>query len=178
MTKTISFKQSASVSRQAEARIPAAGDDRIWFKAPAAKSAAPCLIFCIVFIFGINPERASALTAQSSVSLAGPRFMSDRGFTNGRTEDQPGTNGLFSGDGNGMFQNLGVALFVSGLSPYLPQDSPRQPGLPDQPASARESRECMQTGGQRRFPLYLEILASVLLFGLISWGDAMWIGRQ
>jgi hypothetical protein len=87
-------------------------------------------------------------------------------------------NAFFVGGGNGILQNLGVALFVSGLSPYMPQDSAQQPSLPDQRASVRESGECKGAGEQRRLPAYLQILASVLLCGLIFWGDAVWMGRR
>lgn len=184
MTKTNSLEQSASIPKQAEVSLPAAGHDRIWFKARAAKSAAHCLILCIVFNFWINSEHARALIAQSSASPAGSRFTSDRGFmngrafTSGRTANLPAPNALFSGGGNGILQNLGVALFVSGLSPYMPQDSARQPGLPDQCASVRESGEWKGAGEQRRFPFYLEFLAGVLLCGFIFWGDAVWMGRR
>jgi hypothetical protein len=178
VTKTNSLEQSASIPKQAEVSIPAAGNDQIWFKTRAARSAAHCLIFCIVFNFWINSERARALIAQSSASPAGSRFTSDRGFTNGRPKDLPVPNAFFVGGANGILQNLGVALFVSGLSPYMPQDSAQQPSLPDQRASVRESGECKGAGEQRRLPAYLQILASVLLCGLIFWGDAVWMGRR
>lgn len=184
MTKMISLKQSVSVQKQAEVSVPAAVDALIWLKTRVAKSAAPCLIFCIVFNLGINPERANAVIARSGDSLARPRFTSgwgftnDRGFTSGRPENLPVPRAFFLDGDNGIVENAGVALFMSGLSPYLPQGSPRQSGLPDQPASALESREYQQASDQRRFPLYLEVLAGVLVCGLISWGDVMWMGRR
>jgi hypothetical protein len=178
VTKTISLERSVSVPTQAEENIPAAGNAPIWFKARAARSGALCLIICIGFNLWIDSERARASIAQSSASLAGPRITSGRGFASGRTEDLPVPNALLLGGGNGILQNLGVALFVSALSPYLPQDSPQQCGLPDPCASLRESGECKLAGEQRWLPLCLQILASVLLCGLISWGDAVWMGRR
>jgi hypothetical protein len=178
VTKTISLKQSGSVPNQAEVSIPAAGNAPIWLKARAARSATLCLLFCTALNSWINSERARALIAQSSAALAGPRISSSRGFANGRAGDLRVSTAFFSGSGNGIFQNLGVVLFVSGLSPNLLQDSPRQRALPDPCASLRESGECRQTGEQRWFPLYLQILASVLFCGLISWGDAVWIGKR
>ena len=79
----------------------------------------------------------------------------------------------FLGGGNGVRQNVGLAVFVSGLSPCLPQDSPKQPPMPDECASLRESNEYRLAGEQRRIPMYLEILACVFLCGLISWGHAV-----
>jgi hypothetical protein len=183
VAKTISLEQGASFPRQAEvsipaAGVPAAGNAPTRSKARAAESAGLCLILCIVFNFWITPERASALIAQSGASPVGSRFTSDREFTSGRPGDLAVPNAPLLGGGNGILQNLGVALFVSGLSPYMPQDSAQQPGLPDQCASVRESNECRLAGDQHRFPLYLQILASVLLCGLISWGDAAWIAKR
>jgi hypothetical protein len=184
VTKTISLAQRVTVQRQAEVRIPAAGNAAIWLNARAAKSAALCVIFCIVFNLWIDSEHARALITQSSALLAGPGITNGRGFANdrrfasGRHEDLPAQAApFFSGD-NGMFQNLGVVLFVSGLSPDPPQKFAQQPGLPDPCAGVPESSECRQAGEERRFPLYLQILASVLLCGLISWGDAVWMGRR
>jgi hypothetical protein len=190
VTKTISLEQSISVPRQTEVRIPAAGNAAIWLNVRAAKSAALCVIFCILFNLWINSEHSGALIAQSSVSVAGPRITNglgfgndrgitnDRGFAGDRHENRPVPDGLFSGGGNGMFQNLGVVLFVSGLSPDPPQGFAQRPGLPDPCAGVREPSECRQAGEERWFPLYLQILASVLLCGLVSWSDAVWMGRR
>jgi len=171
VTKTISLEEGVSLPNQAEVRTPAGGNAPSPFRERADQSAVLCLILCIALNLWINSERTRALIAQSSASLVGPRIAS------GRHQNRPGPNGLLGGGGNGIFQNLGVVLFVSGLSPYL-QDSPQRPGLPNQCVSLRESGEGKQSGEQRRFPLYLQILASVLLCGLISWGDAVWIGKR
>jgi len=179
VTKTISLGQSGSLPNQPAVNIPAAGSATIWLNARAAKSSALCLIFCIVFNFWINSERARALIAQSSPSLAaGPRIASDRGFASGHSENLPVTTAHSLSGGNGILENLGVVLFVSGLSPYLQQESPQQRGLPNPCASPQESRECRLAREQRWFSLYLQIFASVLLCGLISWGDVVWMDRR
>jgi hypothetical protein len=157
-----SVEQIVTNPKQAEVGIPAEGSVLIWFKALAAKSVSLYLIICIVFNLWIDRECASAYIAQCGASLTELRF----------------TNGRFLAGGNGLLQDVGLAVFVSGLIPRLPQDSPNEPAPPAQCASLQESGEYQPAGEQRRFPLYLEILAGVFLCGLISWGDAVWMDRR
>ena len=75
-----------------------------------------------------------------------------------------------------ILNHPGLALLVSGLSPYLPQGFPQQ---------TREDNGCLrgsdgfqQAGQQRQFPLDLEFLAALIIFGFVCWGGAEWIARR
>jgi hypothetical protein len=184
--KRLSVEQFVTIPRQAEVGTLVARSVVIWFKVLGPKSASLCLILFIVFNLWINREGASSCIARSGASLAelrsaiGYQCLFRRRHETEFVEPLDRESsvhigiGRLIGDGSGILQNLGLAVFVSGLSPYLPQDSQKQPCLPDQCASLRGSDEYQLAGEQRRFPLYLEILAGVFLCGLISWGDAMW----
>jgi hypothetical protein len=137
--KKFSAEQIATNPRQAEVGIPGAGSVLIRFKALAAKSASLYLILCIVFNLWINREHA-AYIAQRGASLA--HEFPSKGFEENRSL----TNG-----GNGILENVGLAVFVSGLSPCLLRDSLKQP-LPDECAGLRESGEYPPAGEQRRLP--------------------------
>jgi hypothetical protein len=181
--KKYSIERIVTNPKQAGVGIPAVRSVLIGFKALAAKSASLYLILCIVFNLWINRERASTYIAQCGASLTELRF------TNGRPEYIPAPDApadcqgfhaarVCSSGGNGILQNVGLAVFVSGLTSCLPQDSPKQPPPADQCASLRESNEYRLAGERRRFPLYLAILAGVFLCGLISWGDTEWLDRR
>jgi hypothetical protein len=150
--KKFPVEQIVTNPRQAGVGNPRAGSVLILLRATAAKSALLCLILWVVFNVWFNRERANAY-----------RDSSTRISTGG-----------FLGGGNGVLQSVGLAVFVSGLSPCLPQDSPKQSPMPDECSSLRESNEYRLAGEQRRIPMYVEILAGVFLCGLISWGDAVW----
>jgi hypothetical protein len=165
--KKFSAEQIATNPRQAAVGIAGACSVLIWFKALAAKGASLYLILCIVFNLWINRERASTNIAQCGASPA--HEFHGKGFEE---------NWSLTGGGNGILQNVGLAVFVSGLSPCLLQDFLEQRPLPVECASLRKSHEYRPAGEERRFPLYLEILAGVFLCGLISWGDAVWMDRR
>jgi hypothetical protein len=127
-----------------------------------------------------EPGRARAYGSQSSEALAEVRFTNGSGLRKGWAEGLPQANAMFPGGGNGIVESAGAALFVSGLSRYLPQDSQQGPGLPDESATAPEPHEYEQAGEQRRFSLIIQILACVallmacvLLCSLIFRGDAV-----
>ena len=150
--KKFSVEQIVTIPRQGEVGVQAAGNALTWFKAFAAKSAPLCLILWIVFNVWFNRERANAYR-DSGTHISVGRFLSGS---------------------NPILENVGLAVFVSGLSPCMSQDSPKQLPTPDECASLRESDEYRPAGKHRRFPLYLVILAGVFLCGLISWGNAVW----
>lgn len=206
VTKTISLEQCVSVARQGEVSIPAEGDGLIrprirvkirtkirvkvrkWSR--AGKRASLCLIFCIVFSFWISlerataagPERAKADGSKSGAALVEVRFTNGREFTeglrNGWAQDLPLPNGMAAGGGNGILESAGVALFVSGLSRYLPQNSPQRRGQAEEYAGQREFDEYQLAGKQRQIALRLELLlAGLLLCGLAYWGGAAWVDR-
>ncbi|MGB8028981.1 MAG: hypothetical protein WCF30_04870 [Terracidiphilus sp.] len=75
-----------------------------------------------------------------------------------------------------ILNNPGLALLVSGLSPYLPQ------GFPER---AREDNGCLrgseglrQAGQEGQFSIDLELLAVLIIFGFVCWGGAEWIARR
>jgi hypothetical protein len=181
VTKILLLLQIACISRQAGVGVSAGVS--ACFGARARKSTALWLFLCVIFGFWISSESATAdrpacagaYGAPSSASVAGVRIANGRRLTNGWAEDVPLRNAMFPGGGNGILQNLGVALFVSGLSPYLPQGLPRQS---DNFACLREPEEYQQAGEQRQSPWYLEFLAGLFLCGVVSWGRALWTSRR
>jgi hypothetical protein len=75
-----------------------------------------------------------------------------------------------------ILNHPGLALFVSGLSPYLPQ------GFPER---VREDNRCLrgsdgrqQAGQEGQFSIDLEFLAALIIFGFVCWGRAEWIARR
>jgi hypothetical protein len=190
VTKNLSLIQIGCVSRQAGVDVPVTGVP-ICFGARAAKSAVLWLILCVAFGFWISPERASAagpetatadgperataLGSKSGAALVRARLTNSSGFREGWAVDLPMPNAMLPGGGNGILESAGVALFVSGLSPYLLQGLPQQP---DNYACLREPDNCQLAGEQRPFPAYLELFAGLLLCGLIYWGSAAWMARR
>lgn len=87
------------------------------------------------------------------------------------------------GSGNGVFEEPGLVLFVSGVTTYLSQEpaasqeSAQQRGATDHCACLRKPEACHQAGEQRRFPLYLEFLAGLLVCAVVSWGSVLWVDR-
>jgi hypothetical protein len=182
VTKILSLLQIGCVSRQAGADVSAPGA-AVCFGARAIKSTALWLILCVMFGFWISsesatadrPARAVADGFQPSASIAGVRIANGRRLTNSWAEVFPLSNAALRNGANGIHQNLGVALFVSGLSPYLPQRLPRRS---DNCAFLREPEEYQQAGEQHPFPFNLEFLAGLFLCGVVSWGGALWVERR
>jgi hypothetical protein len=170
-------------SRQTGAGIPAVDGVAVRFGARAAKSTVPWLILGAVLGFWINsvgatadrPECADAYGAQSSASVAGLRIANVRRLTNGWAEGFSLSNAMLAGGGNGILESSGVALFVSGLSPYLVQWLPHQP---DKYARLREPEEYPRAGRQHQFRFYLEFRAWLFFCGFVSWGGAVWMERR
>lgn len=197
MTKTLSPVQAGCVSRQAGVGVPVAGVP-VCFGARARRSTVLWLILCVVFGFWISPETATAngseraiadvpecagaYGAQLSTSVAGLRIANGRRLTNGWSMGFwsggfPLSNAMLRGGGDGIVKGAAVALFVSGLNPYLLQGQPPQP---DSSAGRRSSEEYHQIGEQRpfSFDFDLEFLAGILLCGLVYWGGALWMERR
>jgi len=74
-----------------------------------------------------------------------------------------------------ILEDPGLALLVSGLSPYLPQGFP--PRTPDS-GDGDGLRGQRWGGDQRQFPLDIELLAGLLLCGVVCWGGAEWVARR
>jgi hypothetical protein len=190
VTKIFSLAQIGCVSRQAGVGVPVAGGP-VCFGARAGRNTVLLLILlCVMFGFLISPERAtadgperaSAFGSQSSAARVSARFTNGRefgwGFREGWAEDLPLRNAMFPGGGSGVIESAGVALFVCGLSRYLPRDSSQESGPPDQYACVGEPHECEGAAEQRRFPLQLEFLGWLFLCGFVSWGGAVWVERR
>ncbi len=175
--------QAETGSRQTGVSIPAADGVAVCFGARAAKSLIPWLILCMVLGFWLSPVgatadrpgRAGASGVQSSVSVVGLRIANGRRLANGWGEGFPLSNAMFAGGGDGILENAGVALFVSGLSPYLLQGLPQQP---DNYAGLQGPEEYRRAREQHQFPLHLEFLAWLFFCGFVSWGGAVWVERR
>jgi hypothetical protein len=193
VTETLSLVEAGCVSRQAGVDVPVAGAP-VCFGAHARRRTVLWLILCVMFgsliiperatadgperATAAGPERAVAYGPQSSGARVTARFTNSLGFREGWAEDFPLRNAMFPGGGSGVIESAGVALFVCGLSRYLPRDSPQEPALPDQCASVREPHECEGAGEQRQLPLHLEFLGWLFLCGFVSWGGALWMERR
>jgi hypothetical protein len=183
VTKNISPPQIGNVSGQAEVDDLTEVGLPVRFGARAAKSTFPWLILCVVLGFWLSsegakadrPECAGAYGAQSSASVAGLRITNGRRLTHGRAEGFSLSNAMLAGGGNRILESTGVALFVSGLSPYLLQGLPQQP---DNYACLRGPEEYPRAGRQHQFPLHLEFLAWLFFCGFASWGGAVWMERR
>jgi hypothetical protein len=175
--------QAETDSRQTGFGFPAADGVAVRFGPSAAKRMAPWLILCAVLGLWSNPERATAdrqeragaCGVRSSTSVAGLRIANGRRLTAGWAGGFPLSNAMLSGGGNRIIESAGVALFVSVLSPYLPQGLPRQPG---NDACLREPEEYTEAGRQQQFPLHLEFLAWLFFCGFVSWGGTVWMERR
>jgi len=175
--------QAETGSRQTGVGIPAANGVAVCFAARAAKSMVPWLILCVVLGFWLSPlgatadrpECAGAYGVQSSISVAGLRIANGRRLTNGWAESSPLSNAMLTGGGNGILESAGVALFVSGLSPYLLRGLPQQPGAY---AGLQAPDEYHLAGEQQPLPLHLEIFAWLFFCGFVSWGGAAWMERR
>ena len=137
--------QAESGSRQTGVGIPATDGVAVCFAIRVAKSTVGWLIVCVVLGFWISSER----------------FLL--------------SNAMLASSGNGILESAGVALFVSGLSPYLPQGSPQQP---DNYAGLQGPHEFQRAGERQQFPLRLEFLAWLFLCGFVSWGGTVWMVRR
>jgi hypothetical protein len=82
---------------------------------------------------------------------------------------------MWAAGGNGILESAGVALFVSGLSPYLLRGLPRQP---DDDAGLQAPDEYQRTGERHEVLLHLEFLAWLFFCGFVSWGGAVWMERR
>jgi hypothetical protein len=183
VTENISPVQIGDVSGEAEVDVSTGAVLPVRFGTGATKNTVPWLILCVVLGFWLSsegakaerPERAGAYGAQSSASVAGLRIANGRRLMNGWTEGFALSNAKLAGGGNGILESAGVALFVSGLSPYLPQGSPPQP---DNYAGLRKPDEYPRAEQQHQFPLHLEFLAWLFFCGFVSWGGAVWVDRR
>jgi hypothetical protein len=170
-------------SRQSGVGIPATEGGAVCFASRAAKRTVPLLIFCIGLGFWVSAEGANADSprcagargAQSSASAAWVRIANRRRLTNEWAEGFPLSNAKLAGGGNRILESTGVALFVSGLSPYLLQGSSQQQ---DSYAGLQGSDEFQRAGEQHQFPLRLESLAWLFFFGFVSWRGTVWMERR
>ncbi len=175
--------QAETGSREIGVGIPAANGVAVCFGARAARSMIRWLILGVVFGFCISsvgatadrPERDGGNGVQSRASLAGLRIANGRRLTNGWAEGYSLSNAMLTGGGNGILENAGVALFVSGLSPYLRQGMPQQP---DNYAGLQAPDEYHLAGEQQPLPLHLEIFAWLFFCGFVSWSGMAWMGRR
>jgi hypothetical protein len=175
--------QAGTGSRQNRVGIRAADGVAVRFPVRAAKRTVPLLIFCIGLGFWVSaeganadsPRRAGARGAQSSASAAWVRIANGRRLTNEWAEGFPSSNAKLAVGGNRILESTGVALFVSGLSPYLLQGSSQQR---DSYAGLQGSDEFQRAGEQHQFPLRLESLAWLFFFGFVSWRGTVWMERR
>ncbi len=158
VTRKISLEQIATESRRAEVGFPAAGGVVMRLRARAQKSAGVGLICWLGLVFSMNPARALTENAHWSRS---PDERPDR-----------------AGDRGGIIEVCGLALAVTGLSPYLPQGIPLGQRQPDENGCLQGGGGHRQAGEQRRFLFDLEFLAGLLIGGLGCWGSAAWAGRR
>jgi len=75
-----------------------------------------------------------------------------------------------------ILEDPGLALLVSGLSPYLPQGFPQQ--TREENGCLRGSDELEQAGQEGKFPLDLGCLAALVVCGFACWGGVAWIDRR
>jgi hypothetical protein len=170
-------------SRQTGVGVPSADGVAVCFAVRVAKSTVHFLILCVMLGFWISSEGASAVRpecagacgVQSRASVAGVQVANGRRLTDGWAEGFPLSNAMLASGGNGILESAGVALFVSGLSPYLLQGMPQQP---DNDARPGEPVEYPRAGRRRQFPLHLEFLAWLFFFGFVSWGGTVWMERH
>jgi len=170
-------------SRQTAVGIPATEGVAVCFASRAAKSTARWLILCVMLGFWLSSEGATAdrtecagaYGVQSGASVAGVRIAKGRRLTNGWAEGFPLSNAKLAGGGNRILEGTGVALFVSGLSPYLLQGSSQQRGSY---VGLQRPDEFQRSGERHQFPLHLDFFAWLFFCGFVSWGGTVWMERR
>jgi hypothetical protein len=183
--KILSPAQIECVSRQAGVGVPVSGAP-VCFRARATRRKALLLTLCITCGFWINPETASAdglerATAFGSRSGAAPievRTTNGHGLGSGRAEDLSLRTAMFPGGGSGVIESAGVALFMCGLSRYLPRDSSQEAAVTHQCACVGEHHECEGADEPRRLAMHPEFLGWLFLCGFVSWGGTLWVERR